>query len=482
MKLPYPTSLTTRLGLLFALIATLTFAGVGTYLYQSLAHQLESHDDIELLGKIDLIRHFLLETSSVQQIQDDPHRFLDVAAGYDGLILILKSAEGKILFQNHADHGALSTLPVTPANQVPDKASLGRWILNPGLSARTVSAWGVLSNPHEQVRIVVARTSTDRIALLAAYRHKVLAAVFLGALLAALFGYVMVRQGLRPVRAIAEQAKSITAQRLGMRLDVTAAPNELQTLVLAFNDMLDRLHRSFQRLSQFSADLAHDLRTPINNLMVQTQVALSQARSIEEYQTLLVSNEEEYERLSRMVENMLFLARADDVNFVLNKQSLDSRKELQRIADYFEGVAEDAQIRLAVDASGTLDADPILFRRAVNNLVANAIRYTPQGGVIQLATQTTQEGMAVTVSNPGIGIDSEHVPWLFDRFYRVDDARSDSASSTGLGLAIVQSIMMLHGGWVAVESVPHAMTTFRLVFPFSKCARNTAIFDAGRGM
>lgn len=468
MKLLQPTSLTTRLGLLFALIATLTFAAVGTYLYQSLAHQLESHDDIELLGKIDLIRHFLLETSSVQQIQDDPHRFLDVAAGYDGLILILKSAEGKILFQNHADHGALSTLPVTPANQVPDKASLGRWILNPGLSARTVSAWGVLNNPHEQVRIVVARISTDRIALLAAYRHKVLAAVSLGVLLATLFGYVMVRQGLRPVRAIAEQAKSITAQRLDMRLDVTAAPNELQTLVLAFNDMLDRLHRSFQRLSQFSADLAHDLRTPINNLVVQTQVALSQARSIEEYQALLVSNEEEYERLSRMVENMLFLARADDVNFILNKQSLDSRKELQRIADYFEGVAEDAQIRLAVDASGTLDADPILFRRAVNNLVANAIRYTPQGGVIQLATQPTQGGMTVTVSNPGIGIDSEHVPWLFDRFYRVDDARSDSASSTGLGLAIVQSIMMLHGGSVAVESVPHTMTTFRLVFPFSK--------------
>ncbi|MGV8900446.1 MAG: heavy metal sensor histidine kinase [Burkholderiaceae bacterium] len=463
-----PTSLTTRLGLLFALIATLTFAGVGTYLYQSLASQLESHDDIELLGKISLMRHFLLETFAVQDIQDDPHRFLDAAAGHDGLIIILKSAEGKILLQNHTDHGALSTLPVTPANQTPGKVSLGRWTLNSGLSARTVSAWGSLNNAHEQVQIIVARTNSDRLALLETYRNKVFAAVFFGALLAALFGYIIVRQGLRALHAIAKQAQSITAQHLDKRLDVTAAPNELQVLVLAFNDMLDRLHRSFQRLSQFSADLAHDLRTPINNLMVQTQVALSQPRSIEDYQTLLVSNEEEYERLARMVENMLFLARAEHANFVLSKQCLDSRNELQRIADYFEGVAEDAQVKLAVDASGTLDADPILFRRAVNNLVANAIRYTPKGGVVQLATQLIQDGIAITVSNWGVGIESEHLPLLFDRFYRVDNARSDSASSTGLGLAIVQSIMMLHRGRVDVKSVPGAMTTFRLIFPFSK--------------
>jgi two-component system, OmpR family, heavy metal sensor histidine kinase CusS len=467
MRLPGPTSLTTRLGILFALIATLTFAGVGTYLYRSLASQLEAHDDVELIGKVGLIRHFLLETASEQEIRDDPHRFVDVAAGHQGLIIILKSSDGAVLMQNHTDHGALSTLPVTPVNQIPGKASLGRWTLNPTLSARTVSAWGLLGDSRQQVQIIVARTSTDRMALLGAYRNKVFAAVFLGALLAALFGYAMVRQGLRPVRAMAKQAQSITAQRLEMRLDVAAAPSELQTLVLAFNAMLDRLHRSFQRLSQFSADLAHDLRTPINNLVVQTQVALSQPRALDEYQSLLVSNLEEYERLARMVENMLFLARADHANVVLHKQRLDTGNELQRIADYFEGVADDAQVRLTVNANGTLEADPILFRRAVNNLVANAIRHTPPGGVISLVTQPLEQGIAVAVTNPGIGIPPEHVPKVFDRFYRVDNARSDSASSTGLGLAIVQSIMMLHGGRAEVESEPDLLTTFRLVFPSS---------------
>jgi two-component system, OmpR family, heavy metal sensor histidine kinase CusS len=465
MKLPGPTSLTTRLGILFALIAMLTFAGVGTYLYQSLANQLEAHDDVELIGKIGLIRHFLLETSSEQDIREDPHRFIDVAAGHDGLIIILKSSDGAVLMQNHTDHGALSTLPVTPVNQIPGKASLGRWILNPTLSARTVSAWGLLGNTHRQVQIIVARTSTDRMAMLGAYRNKVFAAVFLGALLAALFGYAMVRQGLRPVRAMARQAQSITAQRLEMRLDATAAPSELQTLVLAFNAMLDRLHLSFQRLSQFSADLAHDLRTPINNLVVQTQVALSQPRAIDDYQSLLASNVEEYERLARMVESMLFLARADHAKIVLHKQRLDTGNELQRIADYFEGVADDAQVQLEIDASGTLEADPILFRRAVNNLVANAIRHTPTGSVIRLVTQPIEQGIAIAVMNPGSGIHPDHVPRLFDRFYRGDDARSDSASSTGLGLAIVQSIMMLHGGRAEVESAPGTLTTFRLVFP-----------------
>lgn len=285
-----------------------------------------------------------------------------------------------------------------------------------------------------------------------------------GALLAALLGYVLVRQGLRPIRAIAKQAQLITAQRLDLRLDATAAPNELHVLVQAFNDMLDRLHDSFQRLSQFSADLAHDLRTPINNLMIQTQVVLSQPRSVDDYLSSLASNIEEYERLARMVENMLFLARADHAKGGLIKQPLDLRNELQRIADYFEGVAEEAQVRLTVEAEGTLEADPILFRRAVNNLVANAVRYTPAGGVIHLAARPLPEGMTISVTNPGIGIGPEHLSRLFDRFYRVDQARSDSASSAGLGLAIVQSIMALHGGRAEVDSAPDQATTFRLIF------------------
>lgn len=459
------TSLTTRLGLLFALIASLTFASVGTYLYQTLATQLEASEDADLLEKIGHIRHLLQETSSTKSIVEDPHRFVDAAAGHEGLILVLKDAGGRILLQNHPELGPLPALPIAAAGQVPDLSLAGPWSTHAGEPGRAVAAWGALGgNSAEQVQIFVGRTASSRTALLKAYRAKVLAAVLSGALLAAIFGYILVQRGLRPLHVIADQARSITAQKLEQRLDAATAPAELQTLVEAFNAMFDRLHNSFQRLSQFSADLAHDLRTPINNLMVQTHVALSQLRSAEDYQALLASNVEEYERLARMVENMLFLARADHAQIALDKQQLDSRTELQRIADYFEGVADDLGVKLAVDANGSVMADPILFRRAVNNLVANAIRYTPLGEVVRLSTLQSADMTVVTVVNPGAGIEAEHLPRLFDRFYRTDLARSDSASSTGLGLAIVQSIMQLHGGRAEVNSA-QGTTTFRLLFP-----------------
>lgn len=464
MSWRWPSSLTARLGLLFALAAALTFAGVGAYLYRSLAVHLEAHDDLDLLSRVAQIRHILEETPSVESVRDNPHRFHDAAAGYDGLVLILKAADGNVLLQTQSNLGPLPDLPLTAAGAIPPMSSLRTWLLPSAISARAVAAWGVVNNPREQVQIVVARADSDRMALLATYRNEVLAAVWSGALLAALLGYILVRHGLRQVRAIAAQAQSITAQRLDTRLDASAAPNELQVLMQAFNAMLDRLHDSFLRLSQFSADLAHDLRTPLNNLMVQTQVALSQPRSDEDYQALLGSNVEEYERLARMVENMLFLARADHAQIALDKQALDTRVELQRIADYFEGVADEAGVRIAVEAGGTVWADAILLRRAVSNLVANAIRYTPKGGVILLRADTDDTATIISVANPGPGVDRAYLPHLFDRFYRADPARSDSASSAGLGLAIVQSIMGLHGGQVDVESTPNGITKFRLIF------------------
>jgi len=465
MRLRQPASLTTLLGMLFALVATVSFAGVGAYLYHALSMQLERRDDIELIGKVEQIRHLLQETDSVQSIREDPHRFIDAATGHDGLILILQAANGETVLKNHSEHGALPRMPVASANRTPTSESLRDWMLRPGLIARTVSAWGRLHSDREQVKIIVARTSSARMALLEAYRRDALTAILAGVLLATVSGYILVRRGLSPVRTIAQQAQSITAQRLETRLDAEAAPKELQLLVAAFNDMLDRLHGSFQKLSQFSADLAHDLRTPINNLMVQTQVALAQSRSLEDYQTLLASNVEEYERLARMVENMLFLARADHDKMGVNLQPLNAASELNRIAEYFEGVAAERQVRIVVQADGTVFADPILFRRAVNNLVANAIRHTPEGGTIRLESTDRRDESVIAVINPGRGIDPEHLPRLFDRFFRVDQARSDSASSAGLGLAIVRKIMDLHGGRSEVESAPEQLTSFRLIFP-----------------
>ncbi|WP_211441677.1 heavy metal sensor histidine kinase [Collimonas humicola] len=465
MKPSAPRSLTVRLALLFALATLLTFTLVGSYLYYSLARQLESHDDQELLGKIQLMRHLVGKADSVQAIRDDPHLFMDAALGHNDLLLVLRSADGAPLLDTQPAAGSLPALPLSAIGQTPDQQARKNLRTSTGMPVRATALWGRIDRSGEQVQIIVAHNVSDSLIMLDSYRKQIIGAALCGALLAALLGYVLVRRGLRTTRLIAQQAHSITAQRLDRGLDVASAPYELQQLVAAFNGMLDRLHDSFQRLSQFSADLAHDLRTPINNLMVQTQVALAQPRNAEEYQGLLVSNVEEYERLARMLDNMLFLARADNAHVAAACEQLDCRQELQRIADYFEGVAEDSGVRLSIAATGTVHADPMLLRRAIGNLVANAIRYTAAGQAILLEAQPQAHGTNIRIGNPGTQIAESAIPRLFDRFYRADPARSDSASSAGLGLAIVQSIMKLHGGRVELSRSADQLTVFTLYFP-----------------
>jgi two-component system heavy metal sensor histidine kinase CusS len=229
--------------------------------------------------------------------------------------------------------------------------------------------------------------------------------------------------------------------------------------------MLDRLEDGVQRLSGFAADLAHDLRTPINTLMVETQVALAHPRTAEEYQSLLESNTEEYERLARMIENTLFLARVDNAQLALKRETLNAQKELERIRDYFEGLAEEGGVTLDVAAGDiSLSADPILLQRAVGNLVSNAIRHTPRGGAVRLLAGQGPLGLDIAVENTGPGIAPEHIAHIFERYYRADPARSASSHSAGLGLAIVRAIMQLHGGEVLADSVVGRSTTFFLRF------------------
>lgn len=458
-------SLTARLGLLFAVVTAATFAVVGSYLYQSLSAQLAAREDAELIDRMEHVRHLLRETSSIDSIRQDRHRFVDAVEGHEGIILQLKTSDGQVLMQNHAGFDFLPPLPMAPYGRKPAETSVRTWHPAPGEAIRIVAAWGGTGNSEkEKVQIVVGRSRSAQQALLASYRYQLMAAVAAGTLMAGLLGYGLVRRGLRPIRAIADQAQLITAQRLDQRLDAGEAPQELQALIQSFNAMLDRLYDSFQRLSQFSADLAHDMRTPINNLMLQTQVALAQSRLPEDYQALLVSNIEEYERLTRMMESMLFLARADHAYVALNKQELDLERELRHIAEYFEGPAEEAGIVLAVEASGQVCADAALFRRAVNNLVANAICHAIKGSTVHLRAKEGKDAIEVSVSNEGAAIDPVHIPRLFDRFYRADQSRSQSSSSTGLGLAIVQTILKLHLGRAEVVSTDGG-TEFRLHFP-----------------
>ena len=463
------TSLTQRLTLLFAGVTALVFAATGFYLYQALARQLEIRNDVELVGKLQQLRHLLSEVPDTAAIRADPHRFHDVTIGTEGLRLRILDQDGRMV----AGVGEVPSLPLPAAVTAADTLAADTvrdWRMNDGGHGRVLTTWAHLgASAHgPRVLVVLARESPERMALLQNYRAKLLIALGVGVAAMALLGFVVVRRGLAPLGRVTAAAGSITPSQLDQRLDIAKAPAEIADLARAFNHMLDRLQDGYERLSQFSADLAHDLRTPISNLMVESQVVLAHPRSVEEYQALLASNIEEYERLARMAESMLFLARADNAQIALRREDLDMGCELARIAEYFEGVAEEAGVALEVSAKGTLNADPVLLNRAVSNLIANAIRYTPRGATIRVTAQPRPgEGYGIEVANPGPVIAPEHLSRLFDRFYRADSARAGSGAASGLGLAIVQAVMVLHGGTVHVENGKNGETLFELSFSWN---------------
>jgi two-component system heavy metal sensor histidine kinase CusS len=231
-------------------------------------------------------------------------------------------------------------------------------------------------------------------------------------------------------------------------------PSEVQQLASTFNDMLDRLGDSFERLSRFSSDIAHELRTPLNNLRGEIDLALSKKRSPEEYVDLLGSLSEECEQLARLIDSLLFLARAEQPAMQIDREPVDIARELRLVCDFYEPAATEAGVRLTVTAPEKLapQIDRTLFQRAVGNLVQNALAHTPNGGEVRIEAQNSGGGLAISVSDTGAGIAEEHLPRVFDRFYRADPARTRNSGGCGLGLPIVQSIARLHGGNVAIAS------------------------------
>jgi len=286
----------------------------------------------------------------------------------------------------------------------------------------------------------------------------------LGLVFSALAAFFVARRGLRPLAEMTRHMEGVTASQLHERLEPAHWPEELSALAAAFNAMLLRLADAFARLTQFSADLAHELRNPVSNLMGETEVALSKPRTAGEYRQILESNLEDYGRLSRIVESLLFLARAENTEVPLHTESLDGGEVLESVCRYHEALAEEKGIRLDCQGRGCLNADVLLLKRALSNLLVNAIWHTPAYGTIRLILHPAEDGtVEIRVEDSGCGIAQEHLGKVFDRFYRIDPARSEEG--TGLGLAIVKSIMELHGGSVTINSQPGFGTAVILRFP-----------------
>jgi two-component system heavy metal sensor histidine kinase CusS len=455
-------SLTLRLALVFALLAFVSLALLGVALYRDLERELIRRDDAALINRIDQLRTFLNDSNTLELIRTKPALFQNMLGNREALLTIGAPGKKPLLVVNPGNLAVPSVSPVAMDHPL-SLTDVHHYPSVDGVPFAALAAT-IDSGDLGSLQVVTGRLMTERTAVLASYRLNVYLFASVAAILLALSGYFLVHRGLLPLRRLARHAHGIGVGNLTERLDSQGAPRELLPMIEAFNAMLDRLGKGFVQLGQVSTDMAHELRTPINNLLGETQVALQQNRSIEAYQQLLASNVEELERLARMLDNMLFLARTDPASALSQRQELDAADEMARMADYFEGPAADVGISINAQGSGVIWAEPMLLRRALANLCANAIKYGAPDSELFIRATPSADGIRLIVRNHGQTIPPEHLPRLFERFYRADESRQRSAHSNGLGLSIVATIMQLHHGAYSVSS-SEGVTCFELFFP-----------------
>ncbi|WP_395604377.1 heavy metal sensor histidine kinase [Pseudomonas sp. B21128] len=443
-------SIAWRLALAFAMVCALVLSAIGVFLYRSLAAEIAYRDDLALLGRLEQVRALLADSDSLDALQARPRLYQNMLGNLDSLLLV-RRADGSNVIAINPRQRTLPALNSIARDQPPQRRDVMTWQAPDGAEVALLS--GEAQGPNgESLTVIAGKVLNEREQMLASYRMRLYVAIGLGALLAFALGLVLLRRGLQPLRQLSAAVRGIDLRSLDQRLPAVGTPAELLEPVNALNAMLARLEDSFQRLSQFSADLAHEIRTPLHTLLASNGQALNHPRSTAEYQEVLASNMEEFERLKRMAENLMFLARAEQAERALDLRTLDLADIGSELCDYFEALADDRGIHLRNMFSGQLCADQQLLQRALGNLLANAVRHADVGSVISLR-QRDEPGLCwLQVNNYGPAIAPEHLDKLFDRFYRVDPARAEPGDSGGLGLAIVQSIMQLHGGQVRVSS------------------------------
>ena len=361
-----------------------------------------------------------------------------------------------------ADMGALVPGTAFPDTRG-DQPVWRRWASADGRSYLLMTAQVPVLGESRLVQIALDRSREE--ALASDYRRILLIVLLAGVLASTAAGVFITRRGLAPLTAITRTAARVTPEQLGERIGAARWPTELRELADVFDGMLARLEDAFLRLSHFSADLAHELRTPVSNLMGGVEVALGQPRSPKVYRSVLESALEECGRLAQLIDSLLFLARAESGRAALSLARRDLGAEAAEVCDFYSAAAEEKGVELTCSGGAVAEVDPLLVRRAIDNLLANALSHTPAGGRIEVCVEEAREGAMVAVSDTGCGIAPEHLSRVFDRFYRADAARPGDSGGAGLGLSLVKSIAELHRGSATMKSEVGCGTTVCLTFP-----------------
>lgn len=460
-----PASLAYRLVILIGVAATAVFLSFGWTIGRSIENHFIEQDVRDLHTLAAAVQKVLLSTQNNHEFETLPRQLTEILIGHQGTFLYVAQANGTPIFSSAEEDFTKTVNVLKPARQ---------------LNAQGLHVWRgkhrtyrgiVLQMPSDikgvnQPMIVVLATAIDFHLYYLGQVRRELWLLTAGSILVMLIAvWIAVYQGHAPLRDITAQLRKISTDQLHVRLEPEAVPIELSALASSFNDMLARIEEMVHRLSNFSADIAHELRTPITSLMTQTQVALSGTRDIEHYREILYSNLEEFERMAQMIGDMLFLAQTDNKLIKPNVTDVDLALEVKALFEYFEAWADERRVDLELVGLVKVTGDRQMLRRALSNLLSNALRYaSPASAIVVKLDQFDPFTIRIVVENTGAPIPPEFLPRLFDRFYRVDQSRRRNGEGAGLGLAIVKSIVEAHGGKVMVMS-NESTTQFQITLP-----------------
>lgn len=453
-------SLTVRLTVFFTAVAAMVVLGLGGLVFAASDQHFAELDQITLHDKRQLIEHLLAHAQSAEDAQV---RLNEALSHHHGLSASVVTSGGDSLFRSDG----FVPLPQVPALSTGrDTESVLELGSPDGRALRALlfkARAGYLAG--DSLAVTLEMDTAHHAQFLADLRWRLTLYALLAIVVSGLLGWLAAHHGLAPLHSMRARAAGVSGQQLSERMPVDAVPVEMAELARELNRMLDRLQSDFTRLQDFSSDLAHELRTPISNLLTQTQVTLSMGRDAATYRDILASNAEELQRLARMVADMLFLAKTERGVQLPRRETFCALHEVEALLEFYEALAEEKGIRMSVAGQGHIQGDPLMFRRAVSNLLSNALRHAPEGGQVHVTIDNTGPSTDITVENTGEDIDPQVLSRLFDRFFRVDPARHRSdADGAGLGLSITQAIVQAHGGTASASSAD-GRTRFTLSFP-----------------
>ena len=452
-------SLTSRLTIFFIALASSVILGLALLFMVEADRHFVDLDSAALDDKKHLIEGILASSRSHEEARS---RLNEALSHHHSLYALVKGPQGEKLYQTNGYSG-----PTTQASFITndDGHGLQSW-RSGGREFHEMSfTAGMVQGMAGPLQISLAVDTQHHQEFMRELRRSIAIYAVLAILLSGFLAWFAAHQGMSPLRAMKRRAAAVTGQQLQERMPEDAVPIVMADLARELNEMLGRLQNDFKQLADFAADLAHELRTPISNLLTQTQVTLSTQRDLKTYQDTLASNAEELQRLARVVSDMLLLAKTERGVDLPHKESFSAAQEARELVEFYEAVADEKRILMSVEGDGRIYGDRLMFRRAVSNLLSNALRHAPVGGVVSVRIESSSREIGVTVENTGKEIPPDVLPRLFDRFYRADSARRHPASDgAGLGLSITKAIVEAHGGAVSATS-DREWTRFRLVFP-----------------